>query len=201
MLKNGKDEHDQAVDAILISSKTLLKLINDVLDLSKLEASRMVIEPEPTDCCTLVREIVESFRVATKKPELDIRADLDGMPILLLVDDQKLNLMVLKAMLTKIGPFHFTMAHNGKEAMKLLNDPKDPPFDLVLTDIWMPEMDGASLVQEIRKTPNLETLPVYAITADIETAKNFSELGFSGILLKPVTLKSLQETLNNVGFC
>ena len=354
LLKHGfktKEEHDQAVDSILVSSKTLLKLINDVLDLSKLEASRMVIEPEPTDCGALIREIVESFRVASNKPELDIRAKLEDMPILrldpqrmrqivfnllgnavkftkkgfvevraeftpspddeacgcfqlavedsgcgicqadlqriampyvqvgdnasslhggtglglaitrelanamngemtvsselgkgttfhitlqnikvgrlpekenapetakappagpreegkslrlLLVDDQKINLMVLKAMLNKIGQFHFTLASNGNEAMKLLDDPETPPFDLVLTDMWMPEMDGAALIKAIRQDPKLAHLPVFAITADIETVKNYAELGFSGILLKPVTLESLQEALKAIGFC
>lgn len=83
----------------------------------------------------------------------------------------------------------------------MLDDPDIPPFDLVLTDMWMSEMDGAALIQAIRKNPELTSLPVYALTADIETAKNYSELGFSGILLKPVTLESLLETLKDVGFC
>ena len=353
LLKEGfktREEHDQAVDSILMSSKTLLKLINDVLDLSKLEASRMVIEPEPTDCDVLIREIVESFRIASQKPEVDIRAKIGDMPILLLdpqrmrqivfnllgnavkftpkgfvevraeftpnpgeegcgcfrldvedsgcgiseediqriatpyvqvgsnassrhggtglglaitrelasamngemtvssvlgqgttfhitlqdikvgqlpekkaqpedqqmsaaplpkgnktlrlllVDDQKLNLIVLKAMLAKIGQYHITLAGNGLEAMKLLEDPDIPPFDLVLTDMWMPEMDGAALVQAVRRHPELGPLPVYVITADIETTKDYSELGFTGILLKPVTLESLQETLKGAGF-
>ena len=66
----------------------------------------------------------------------------------------------------------------------------------------MLEMDGAAaLVRAIRRNPKLTSLPVYAITADIETNKNYSELGFSGILLKPVTLESLQNILKEAGFC
>ena len=60
---------------------------------------------------------------------------------------------------------------------------------------------GAALVQAVRKHPELASLPVYVITADIETTKDYSEMGFTGILLKPVTLESLQETLKNAGFC
>ena len=67
--------------------------------------------------------------------------------------------------------------------------------------MWMPEMDGSALVQAIRRKPELSSLPVYALTADIETSKNYSELGFSGILLKPITLTSLQDTLKDAGIC
>ena len=118
---------------------------------------------------------------------------------LLLVDDQKLNLMVLKAMLQKAGEFDCMRAQNGYEAMKILEDPDIAPFDMVFTDMWMPEMDGAALVHAIRKHPRLAKLPVYTITADVETIKQYAKLGFSGILLKPVTLESLQELLKKVG--
>jgi len=143
-----------------------------------------------TFCVTL--QNVKTGRLPEKNDEPEVaqptaaRPHEEDRPLrLLLVDDQKLNLMVLKAMLAKIGKFHFTQAGNGHEAMKLLEDPDVPPFDMVLTDMWMPEMDGSALVQAIRREPELADLPVYAITADTETAKNYSELGFSGILIKP----------------
>ena len=49
-----KAEHDQAMDSIIVSSETLLRLINDILDLSSLEVGRMAIAPEPTDCGKLI---------------------------------------------------------------------------------------------------------------------------------------------------
>ena len=45
---------------------------------------------------------------------------------------------------------------------------KEKSFDLVLTDLWMPEMDGEALVKEIRKNAEWKALPVYAVTADVE---------------------------------
>ena len=92
MLKMGfktDEERNQAVDSILVSGKTLLCLINDVLDFSKLESGRMEIVPEPTDCGHMLNEIVESFRIANKKTELEIRCKADGLPVLM-VDPQRI---------------------------------------------------------------------------------------------------------------
>ena len=52
MLKNGfdtKEEHDTAVNSILMGGKTMLELVNDILDIGKLESGRMEIVPEPTE--------------------------------------------------------------------------------------------------------------------------------------------------------
>ena len=87
------------------------------------------------------------------------------------------------------------MAENGKKALEMLLDPEKASFDLVLTDLWMPEMGGEELVAAIRSTPMLKDLPVYVITADVESQKNYAQAGFSGILLKPVTLERLKAFL------
>lgn len=92
MLKQGfesKAEHDLAVDSILMSGRTLLQLINDILDLSKLESGRMTIDPEPTDVTTLLKEITASFHVIHTKEDLEIRFRTAGMPHLML-DPQRM---------------------------------------------------------------------------------------------------------------
>ena len=373
MLKIGfktDAERNQAVDSILVSGKTLLCLINDVLDFSKLESGRMELCPEPTDCRHMLNEIVESFRIANRKPGLEIRSKTGELPILvvdpqrirqilfnfvgnaakftnsgfievrasfaksaesdsgtfrievedsgcgigeedlkrismpyvqvrskasrhggtglglaicrqlaeamdgkmtmtsvlgrgstftvtlpnvkisavppaeeprlvvneivqnaaehiekevrevdqgdpvgvvdspplpepdakkrvLIVDDQKMNLMVLKAMLSKLGQFDVAMAADGKQAMDMLTVQDAQPFDLVLTDMWMPEMDGAGLVRAIRADPRFASLPTYVVTADVEMLKQFEGAGFTGIVLKPITVDKLKAVLQD----
>ena len=355
MLRTGfktEEEQKQAIDSILVSGKTLLSLINDVLDLSKLESGKMRITPEPTDCQKLLQGIIDAFRASVSKPGLELRCNIEPMPPLmvdpqrlrqvvfnlvgnavkftekghvelraafkkaanadsgelvlavedtgcgisdsdlrqigfayvqvgsriarnggtglglaicnqlasamggrlnvttklgvgstftvalqnvkeapgealrkdaapekpsvgerasepslavrriLIVDDSKLNLMVLNAILKKAGISDIEMAMDGVEALNVLRRPDSKPFDLVLTDIWMPNLDGKGLVRAIRSDSVLSPLCVVAVTADVESQGKASEFGFDEIVLKPVTPEMLGRILalkGNVG--
>ena len=113
---------------------------------------------------------------------------------ILIVDDQKVNPMVLKAMLKKLGSFDIIMAKDGQEALDILVS-ADTPFDLVLTDMWMPVMDGEGLVRAIRANEKLAAIPVHVITADTEMQGRFSSIGFDGMQLKPVKVENLREII------
>ena len=373
MLKAGfrtEEEREQALDAILVSGKTLLGLINDVLDLSKIESGKMEIVPEPTDCPRLLRGVMDAFRVAADKPGLELRCRIGDMPPLmldpqrlrqivfnivgnavkfterghvelrgayvrekgaetgefrlvvedtgcgigeedlerigsafvqvgsrasrnggtglglaickelaeamggslgveselgrgstfrvtipgvkpvsagdgegegawngdtardraaaaayagtglddragergtdgkgrqrprqpvkrvLLVDDSKMNLMVLQAHLKHIGDFDIAQASDGREALALLEASGDAPFDLVFTDMWMPHLDGAGLLKAIRANPLLAGLRVVIVTADVELQAHAKELGFDDILFKPVVSDKLLKLVS-----
>jgi CheY-like chemotaxis protein/anti-sigma regulatory factor (Ser/Thr protein kinase) len=117
---------------------------------------------------------------------------------LLLVDDMEMNLVVLRALLRRAGAFETVQAADGAAALKALEAPGAAPFDAVLTDLWMPGMDGESLLRAIRANPALAGLPVVALTADVEYRSKYAEIGFDGILLKPVTLATLSKALDGV---
>jgi len=359
MLKAGfktDAEREQALDSILVSGRTLLGLINDVLDLSKLESGRMEITLEPTDCQRLLHGVMDAFRVSGHKPGMEMLCEIGEMPALmldpqrlrqivfnlvgnavkftekghvalrasyeraedaeagvfrlsvedtgcgiaeedlkhicsayvqvgaklarnggtglglaicnqlvramggklevesalgkgstfsvvipevkpaesspdaqksatpasgaavsaaedggkrlppvklphriLLVDDSKMNLMVLKALLKKIGEYETVMAMDGKEALAALDVAGEAPFDLVLTDMWMPNLDGDGLVKNIRANTSLASLRVLVVTADVEIREKAAEMGFDGILLKPVTTAVLEQALMGNG--
>ena len=370
----GKSDESDAVNSIMASGKTLLGLVDDVLDLSKLETGTMEIALEPTDCPALIKEIVNSLYESTHMPDVHLRLKTDAMPILkvdwhrlrqitfnlvcnalkftehgyvevrarfvkdpvgdtgvftlevedtgfgiseedkahiahpyvqvsskmsrnggtglglaitrqlaeamggqmtftselgrgstfyvtvpgvqsvgdlraasteqwrkkqgetsdpaaaasadrppeaaaaakpaeakpaepapakeklhiLVVDDVNMNLMVMKALLKRVGSFDVETAMNGVEALKKLQDSGAAPFDLVLTDMWMPEMDGEGLAKAVRADPSLKSLPVYAITADVELENAYVERGFTGLYLKPVTFENLSECCSSV---
>ena len=348
MLKTGfatEDERKQATDSIIMSGRTLLGLINDVLDLSKLESGKMEIAPEPTDVPRLMNVVMDAFRVSGGKPGVELRCRMDAMPLLmldpqrlrqiafnlvgnavkftakghvelrarferqngaltgvlrlevedtgcgiseedlkrigsayvqvgakasrnggtglglaickqlatamdgrldavstlgvgstfsvvipdvkvaetgadaqpcvpplvdaqpsafpvqmphriLLVDDSRMNLMVLKALLKNMGDFEVVLASDGQEALKLLETPDAKAFDLVLTDMWMPNLDGAGLLRAIRANPALASLRVVVVTADVESQVTCAEMGFNDILLKPITPASLVKILS-----
>jgi signal transduction histidine kinase len=343
---DDKQERIKALSAISTSGHTLLQLINDVLDLSKLESGKMVINAEPTDVRELVCSVIRSFEVTIRNRNVELKEELDALPVLeidpqrvrqilfnlignavkfteqgeicvkasfrndigdergvfslsvsdtgcgiaeddkeklmspfvqvgteaktkgtglglaickqlatsmdgrlsfvsqlgkgstftlelfnvkkadkvvvtkeqklagetdkektckaqeaakdyhiLIADDVLLNLSVLKALLSKVGMNDVETAVDGQDAWEKIQTSKRP-FDCVLTDIWMPEMNGRELVAKIRSDERFAGLPVYAVTADVEEQKIFAERGFTGVLLKPLTIDKLSGLFN-----
>ena len=114
---------------------------------------------------------------------------------ILLVDDSRMNLMVLKALLKNMGDFEIAMASDGQEALKILEAPDAKAFDLVLTDMWMPNLDGTGLIRAIRANPSLASLRVVAVTADVEMRGKSVDMGFDDTIFKPVTAEKLADTI------
>ena len=113
----------------------------------------------------------------------------------LVVDDSPVNRIALTAMLKRLGITDLEVAEDGKAALDVLE--KDPSFDLVLSDMWMPVMDGSELIRRIRGDGRLAHLKVCSITADVEARATYREQGFDSLLLKPVTIAKLVEMLKS----
>jgi len=326
-------EREQALDAIVSSGNVLMALVNDVLDLSKLEAGRLEIRPEPFDVAQIIRETAAAFSLACERKGIEIRQDVGSFGLLnvdpqrirqlllnlvgnavkftergavtvhadyasngmlslsvsdtgcgipeedqrnllepfmqaktvgsqagtglglaickrlvermngrisftskvgegsvftielpvtpatikadapadtasgplsaavqhaggtrvLIVDDSPVNLTVLTALLRRIGITDIVKAANGALALEQLDERE---FDIVLTDLWMPVLNGEGLVAEIRRNPKLKDLPVYAVTADVEAQRVDRDKGFTGVLLKPLTLAALSKIIS-----
>jgi CheY-like chemotaxis protein len=80
----------------------------------------------------------------------------------LIVDDDMRNIFALSTVLHDQG-MNMVSANNGREAIRLVK--QEPDIDIVLMDIMMPEMDGITTMQEIRKLPEKKDLPIIAVTA------------------------------------
>lgn len=107
----------------------------------------------------------------------------------LLVDDVPMNLTILTVIVKKMG-LEPTTASSGKEALRLL---RQKPFGLILTDLWMPEMNGAELAKAIRDLPGYQDVQILAVTADVESRENFDMSAFDGILTKPITQEQILQ--------
>jgi two-component system cell cycle response regulator DivK len=111
---------------------------------------------------------------------------------ILLVEDQKYNLLVLKKMLERMG-ISVIPAENGKEAVDICMGNNE--LDLVLMDIKMPVMDGYHAMVEIKKIrPGIKIIAetAYALAGD---DKKILAAGFDDYLPKPITKESLEATL------
>ena len=131
--------------------------------------------------------IVESDVVA--QPELS----LDGMRILLAEDEATLRLMTGR-MLTKRGA-KVTCCEDGAEALELF---KKGHFDLLLTDMMMPRMDGVALTQTVREIA--PEFPIIAVTAAVMGTESdkLKAAGVNAVVAKPITASVLQKTLHEL---
>jgi signal transduction histidine kinase/HAMP domain-containing protein/DNA-binding response OmpR family regulator len=112
----------------------------------------------------------------------------------LIVDDDMRNIFALATVLDEEGMV-IVSADNGREAIRLVES--DPSIDIVLMDIMMPEMDGLTTMQEIRKLPRGKELPMVAVTAKAMKGdrQKCIEAGAWDYLSKPVDPSNLLAVL------
>ncbi|CAM8671334.1 BaeS Signal transduction histidine kinase [Comamonadaceae bacterium] len=122
--------------------------------------------------------------------------DLSGLRILL-VDDQPINRLLARSQLRQLGCPPVGEAENGLVALQKLSE---QPFDVVLMDMQMPELDGLSATRALRTMP-LDIQPfVIAMTANAyaEDRAACSAAGMDFFLSKPVQLDTLREALSSI---
>jgi CheY-like chemotaxis protein len=112
----------------------------------------------------------------------------------LIVDDDMRNIFALSAVLEEYEMV-ILPADNGRDAIRILR--AQPDIDLVLMDIMMPEMDGIDTMREIRKFPELKSLPIIAVTAKAMKGdrERCIEAGAWDYLSKPVDTEQLLAVL------
>ncbi len=113
---------------------------------------------------------------------------------ILAVDDQRYFRELLEGMLVEEG-FEVQTASSGQEALRLLGRSK---FDIVLTDLVMPEMDGNELVHRVKRFDPDQDIVVVTGVVDVRTAVDSMKLGASEYLLKPFDRGTLANTLEGV---
>ncbi len=115
-------------------------------------------------------------------------------PIRLLVaEDNDINQMVISGMLAKLG-IHAVIVNDGQEALERV---QAEPFDLILMDCQMPNMDGYEATAQIRQLAGMAFLPIIALTADVmpEDKVRAIQVGFTAHLAKPINMERLQDLL------
>lgn len=115
----------------------------------------------------------------------------------LVVDDFSTMRRIVRNLLKELGYTNVDVAADGAIALEKLTAGH---FDFVVTDWNMPNMDGLTLLQTIRRTPQLKHLPVLMVTAEAkrENIIAAAQAGASGYVIKPFTAGTLAEKLQKI---
>ena len=116
----------------------------------------------------------------------------------LVVDDFSTMRRIVRNLLKELGFTNVEEAEDGQIALQKLNG--GTRYDFVVTDWNMPNMDGLTLLQNIRSSPTLKHLPVLMITAEAkkENIIAAAQAGASGYIVKPFTAATLSEKMNKI---
>jgi len=112
---------------------------------------------------------------------------------ILVVDDDQEILDMTKSLLGK-RDFNVATAHNGKDALKILETERP---DLILLDVLMPEMDGYTFYKELKKSELTNEIPVLVITGRGKMEDSFKVLGVDGFITKPFLPEQLLNTIKH----
>jgi len=122
---------------------------------------------------------------------------MDTSKKILVVDDSSLMRSFAKGSLKQLKLNNVDEAENGEEALIKL---KKEMFDLILSDLHMPNMNGLELLRAVRSDSNLKDIPFIMMTLDgkkdvlLEAVKE----GLNDYLIKPVTAGALGQKLKKV---
>jgi CheY-like chemotaxis protein len=137
------------------------------------------------------------------KPVEELHFDKTGFERtkILVVDDQESALTIMQAYIRSWGMGCDT-ANNGQEALEMIKreSGRGAPYDLVITDLVMPGIDGFTLLDEVRAIPSLQSTKIIMCTGydDKAQAAESREKGFAAFLTKPVQQSRLFNSIASV---
>lgn len=172
-------------------------LVSSETDPDSLEPLRQMgliaILPKPFDQAHLRRALRST--IAYIEPQtIDLSPlDVDDLRVLV-VDDSGLSRKHIARTLNTLGIERITTAENGLEALRLF---ERQMFDLVVTDLNMPEMDGRELAEHIRTRMGATSIPILMVTSERDMARlsQVEQAGVSAICDKPFAIQEVREML------
>ena len=114
---------------------------------------------------------------------------------ILIVDDHRDTLRSMKLLLTRLG-YHVLAAENMTDALRIAHEEE---FDILLSDIGLPDGSGLELIKRIRETRSVPALALSGFGMDEDLQRSL-DAGFSDHLTKPVSLDRLQSAIAGLEF-
>jgi PAS domain S-box-containing protein len=210
---------------VLIDHTLGLAAIERIAEAARLHATQRIVmftpatrqEMQPSGNSALTGYLVKPLRAASlaarliaapevAAPSLEPAFDADETPAtkglsILVAEDNQINALLIRSLLGRLG-HHAVITTNGEEALESWLSAKsaDTPYDLVLMDIQMPQLNGIETTKRMRSLevgePGQRT-PILALTANTLVEDRYAcfEAGMDGFLIKPLDREKLAEAL------
>ncbi len=209
------------LERIGTSAHHLLVIINDILDMSRIESGRMTIKNEEFSFAKMLEQVntIVSGQCSDKGLQYDCRT-VGRVDNYYIGDDTKLRQVLITRLhrvttTTRVACDHaqlvlshmgitFETVLSGEEAVELvrIRHTRRDDFNLILVDWKMPGMDGLEATRTIRATDRADakTIPIIALTANAfdEDVQRSMQAGLNAHLSKPVEPDLLFETLEEL---
>ena len=118
----------------------------------------------------------------------------DSSARILVVEDNEMNMQLVEYLLEE-GGYQIVKAASGEEALSIVRGGEQ--VDLILMDIHLPDMDGLSVVREMKSDPATKVLPILALTAHAMRGDKdrFLDAGCDGYISKPIDVKTFLTSI------
>ncbi len=119
------------------------------------------------------------------------------MKTILIVEDSSTTRALIRAVIDELGDFETVEASTGFEALKILPQQQ---YDLIITDINMPDINGLELINFLRSNERYSHVPIIIVSTERseEDKKRGMALGASAYVAKPFKSVELQETIKKI---
>lgn len=119
------------------------------------------------------------------------------MKTILIVEDSATTRSLIRAVIDEIGEYETVEAESGFEALKML---PQQAYDLIVTDINMPDINGLELINFVRNNPRYNHLPIIIVSTERseEDKKRGMALGATAYVTKPFKSSELQEIIKKI---
>ena len=144
---------------------------------------------------TILADHPSEVEEVTSIPKASGKEKLNSELKILIAEDNKVNQLLVKKLLEKLGYSNYKIVENGQLAIEALNE---EDFDLILMDIQMPVMDGYEATKTIIKYWTKEKRPtIIALSANVmeEDKRKAKDIGFDGYIEKPIDIEEFSKVL------
>jgi len=177
---------------IVLASKSFLGVVEDIGNFSKTKAGFKETAGEISDSALMIKDMVSSIPSFSDR---DTPSMVSKRCSILVVDDNEMIRDLLTRHLEREGHI-ITTAENGRRALRIV---KMHPFDLILLDVIMPEMNGYQVLQQLKQDERWRDIPVLMISAleEMDIVVRCIDLGADDYMTKPFNPVFLKARINS----